>query len=139
MAIETQYKKIITSGKRKSAIARAVTTSGTGKVTINNKSYEQLQMFDRLKISEPIRIAEAVLGKIDFDSKINVHGGGEKGQVEAARIALAKAIVEFSGSEEVKKSFLEYDRNLLIADVRRKETYKPGDSKARSKRQASKR
>ncbi|KHO53687.1 MAG: 30S ribosomal protein S9 [archaeon GW2011_AR13] len=54
-------------------------------------------------------------------------------------LALAKGIVEFTKSEELTKAYLEYDRNLLVADVRRKEAYKPGDSKARSKRQASKR
>ena len=54
-----------------------------------------------------------------------------------AYTALAKAIVEFSGSEELKELYLQYDRNLLVADVRRKETYKPGDSKARAKRQKS--
>ncbi len=139
MAIETKYKKIITSGKRKRAVARAVIIGGTGKVKIHNKDYNHLQMFDKLKIQEPLKIAEHVLGKIDFNVDITVKGGGEKGQIDAARTALARAIVEFSKSQELEKSFLEYDRNLLIADVRRKEAYKPGDSKARAKRQSSKR
>ena len=43
----------------------------------------------------------------------------------------------FSKEEKLRKAFVEYDRNLLVADVRRKEAYKPGDSKARSKRQKS--
>lgn len=130
-------RKIITSGKRKTSVARAVTTEGHGKITINNKPYEILQMFDRLKIEEPVRIAKNVLGKINFDIAVNVRGGGEKGQIEAARIAISRAIVEASGSKDVEKAFLDYDRNLLVADVRRKEAYKPGDSKARSKRQTS--
>ena len=70
---------------------------------------------------------------------INVIGGGEKSQIDAARLALAKAIVEFSKSKELAKEYLNYDRNLLVADIRRKEGNKPGDSKARSKRQSSKR
>ena len=131
--------KIVTSGKRKTAIARAVIIEGSGKIKVNKQNYENLQMFDRLKIEEPLRIAKNVLGKMNFDVVINVKGGGEKGQIDAARIALAKAIVEFSQSEELTKAFLEYDRNLLVADVRRKEAYKPGDSKARKKRQSSKR
>lgn len=129
--------KIITSGKRKRAVARAVLTEGTGKVLINKKDYNHLQMFDKLKIDEPIRIAEKVLGKIAFDASINVKGGGEKGQIDAARLALAKAIVKFSNSEELTKAYLDYDRQMLVADVRRKETCKPGDSKARSRRQKS--
>jgi len=131
--------KIITSGKRKTAIARAVTIEGSGKIKINKKPYNTLNTFDRLKIEEPLRIAENILGKINFDVSINVRGGGEKSQIEASRLALARAIIEFAKNKNLEKAFLEYDRNLLVADVRRKEAYKPGDSKARRKRQSSKR
>jgi len=131
--------KIIVSGKRKTAIAKAFLTEGSGKITINKKDYENLQIFDMLKIKEPLKIAENTLGKIKFDVSITVSGGGEKGQIEAARLALAKAIVKFSKSEKLTKALSDYDRNLLVADVRRKEAYKPGDSKARKKRQSSKR
>ncbi len=132
-------KKIVTSGKRKTAIARAVLVDGSGKIDINKKDYKTLQILDMLKIEEPIRIAKNILGKINFDISINVKGGGEKSQIEAARLALAKAIIKFSNSDELTKAYLGYDRNLLVADVRRKEVYKPGDSKARKKRQSSKR
>jgi small subunit ribosomal protein S9 len=131
--------KIITSGKRKTAIARAVTIEGSGEIKINKKPYNTLNTFDRLKIEEPLRIAENILGKINFDVSINVRGGGEKSQIEASRLALARAIIEFTKNKNLEKAFLEYDRNLLVADVRRKEAYKPGDSKARRKRQSSKR
>lgn len=134
-------KKIIKSGKRKRAIARAVLEEGVGKISLNKKDYKTLGIFDKLKIEEPLRIAKHFLGKLNFNVAISIRGGGEKGQVEAARVALAKAIVSFSKSntkaKELEKAFLEYDRNLLVADVRRKEAYKPGDSKARSKRQKS--
>ncbi len=131
--------KIITSGKRKTAIARAVITEGSGKIKINKKPYNTLNTFDRLKIEEPLRIAENILGKINFDVSINVRGGGEKSQIEASRLALARAIIEFTKNKKLEEAFLDYDRNLLVADVRRKEAYKPGDSKARRKRQSSKR
>ena len=131
--------KIITSGKRKTAVARAIITEGSGKIKINKKPHKTLNMFDMLKIEEPLRIAENILGKNNFDVSINVRGGGEKGQIEASRLALARAIVAFTKSNEVEKAFIEYDRSLLVADVRRKEAYKPGDSKARRKRQSSKR
>jgi len=131
--------KIIASGKRKTAIARAILTEGSGKIRVNKKDYKNLQMFDKLKIEEPLRIAEKILGKLNFDVFINVKGGGEKGQIEAARLALARVIVKFDNNEQLVKAYLDYDKNLLIADIRRKEAYKPGDSKARKKRQSSKR
>lgn len=131
--------KIVKSGKRKTAIARAVLTKGSGKIMINKKDYKLLNFFNKLKIEEPLKITEKVLGKINFDVVISVKGGGEKGQIEAARLALARAINEFLKSEKLSEAFLIYDRNLLVADVRRKEMYKPGDSKARRKRQSSKR
>ena len=131
--------KIIASGKRKTAIARAILTKGSGKIRVNKKDYKNLQMFDKLKIEEPLRIAENILGKLNFDVLINIKGGGEKGQIEAARLALARVIVKFANNEQLVKAYSDYDKNLLIADIRRKEAYKPGDSKARKKRQSSKR
>ncbi len=130
---------IVESGKRKSAVARAVLKKkDKGRITINEKPFQNLKMFERLKIEEPLRIAEKILGKIDFGVEINVRGGGYKSQIEASRLALARAILKYSGGkEELEEAFLEYDRNLLVADVRRKEAYKPGDSKARRKRQTS--
>lgn len=129
--------KIVTSGKRKTAIARAILTEGSGKVSLNNKNYENLQLFDRLKIEEPLRIAKELLGEAKFNVNIKIKSGGEKSQIDAARLALARAIVQFTKSKELKEAYLKYDRNLLIADVRQKEPRKPGDSKARAKRQTS--
>lgn len=132
-------KKIVVSGKRKTAVARAVLEKGSGKITINKKPYQNLHFFDKLKIEEPLRIAENIIGKIDFDVEIEVKGGGKKSQLDAARLSLARAIDKFANSKKLREAFLDYDRNLLVADVRRKEAYKPGDSKARAKRQSSKR
>jgi len=137
--IETKYRKVYASGKRKAAIVKALVISGSGKVTFNGKNYETLHIFDRLKLAEPMRIAKQILGKIEFDIILNAKGGGDKGQIDAARLAMAKGIIEYSKSEELRKAFLDYDRSLLVADVRHKEAYKPGDSKARSMRQSSKR
>ena len=128
---------IITSGKRKEAVARAMIKEGTGEIKIRKKNYRLLGFFDRLRMEEPIKIYEKIIGKMNFDADISVRGGGEKSQVEAARLALAKGMVRFSGSKELSRAFLMYDRNLLVADVRRKEAYKPGDSKARKHRQTS--
>ena len=88
-------------------------------------------------IQEPIEITKTTLGNFNFDIKVSVKGGGQQSQIEAARLAIGKAIVTYTKSAELRKTFLNYDRNLLIADVRRKEAYKPNDSKARKKRQKS--
>ena len=128
-------KNITVSGKRKSAIAKATIRNGTGNVTVNKVPYEQLDFFRKLTIKEPIEIAKKVLGKFDFDIVVNVKGGGTQGQISAARLAIGKALVQLD--IKLKKIFLAYDRNLLVADVRFKETRKPNKSKARAKRQKS--
>jgi len=132
-------KRIVISGKRKTSVAKASITKGSGNISFNRKNYVDLQEFDKLRLEEPLRIAKEVLGYLDFDVKILVRGGGERSQIDAGRLALAKAIIAFTESEDLKRIYLDYDKNLLVADIRRKETYKPGDSKARSKRQSSKR
>ncbi len=135
--------KIITSGKRKTSVARAILTENNGKgllVYIKGRDNNNLQFFDKLKIEEPIKIAEQVIGKdkLNFVVNVSVKGGGEKGQIDACRLALARALVKACGkSSELEDAFTLYDRSLLVADVRRKETRKPGDSKARAKRQTS--
>ena len=125
----------VASGKRKSSIARAMIKQGTGKIKVNKVNYENLPMLRRLLIQEPLNIAKKY--GINFDIEIKVRGGGIESQMEAARLAIARAIVGFTKSEQIKRELLSYDRNLLIADTRRKETRKPGDSKARAKRQKS--
>jgi small subunit ribosomal protein S9 len=131
--------QLMVSGKRKTSIAKAKILSGTGKITINNIPYANLHDFHRLAIEEPIRIAKAILKDINYDIFVKVRGGGRESQIEAARLSIARAFVEMTKSEILKKAFLKYDKHLLIADIRRKEAYKPDDSKARAKRQSSKR
>lgn len=126
-----------TTGKRKRALAKAIIKEGTGKILINKKPYTNLPKLRRMMIQEPIELTKEALGKFNFDISIVVKGGGQASQVEASRLAIARAIIGFTKSSELKKKFVDYDRNLLIADVRRKEAYKPGDSKARRKRQKS--
>lgn len=132
-------KVMVVSGKRKSAVAKAKIREGTGKVSYNNTPYGELRMFHRLALSEPIEICRKILGDFKFDISVTSAGGGTEGQVQAARLAIAKALVKFTESAELKKAIVEYDRNMLVADTRRKEAYKPGDSKARAMRQSSKR
>jgi len=132
-------KLILSSGKRSRAKARASIKSGKGSIKINESPYENLGFLEKLEIEEVLLIAKGVLKKLDFDISVKVSGGGKNGQIEAVRMAIANAITKFSKSKELELAFFKYDRNILVADVRRKEPNKPGDSKARKKRQSSKR
>jgi len=58
-------------------------------------------------------------------------------RIEASRLSIARAILKFTKEDKLKQAFVAYDRNLLVADTRRKEAYKPDDSKARAHRQTS--
>ena len=129
--------KLVVSGKRKTAVAKATIEDGNGVVTFNKRPLTFLSDLQQLEISEPLVIANDVLGELKFDIALNVTGGGIACQVEAGRLAIAKAIVKFTKNEDVKNAFLAYDRNMLVADTRRKEACKPGDSKARAMRQTS--
>lgn len=127
---------IITSGKRKTAIAKATIREGGGRVRINKIPLEILQPeMARMVIMEPLIMAKDLANKVDID--VTVKGGGFMGQAEAARTAIARALVEWSGSEELKRVYLDYDRTLLVNDPRRKEPKKQGGRGARKRRQTS--
>lgn len=130
-------KPLHTSGKRKRAIARATLKEGTGVIRINNLLIDNYEpKVYRLKIREPMLLAGNIGDKIDI--KVIVNGGGISSQADACRLAIAKALVAFAKSERLKNDFLSYDRNMLVADVRRKETHKPNrHGKARAKTQKS--
>jgi small subunit ribosomal protein S9 len=128
----------IFSGKRKTAVAKARVKPGNGKVFYNLLPVEELGMFHRLALIEPIRIFQEQFGEdLKHDFFVKTRGGGKEAQIQAARLAIARALVEITGSDVLKKAFIKYDRNMIVQDSRWKETYKPGDSKARAKRQKS--
>ncbi len=128
---------VMTSGKRKKAIARAHIQDGKGIVRINNNLLEVIEPeLIRLRIQEPLILADKLAGKVDIDVKVT--GGGMASQADAVRLAIARAIVKFANDTGIEKAFDDYDRNLLVADVRRKEARKPNtNSKARAKKQKS--
>lgn len=129
-------KSVHTSGKRKRAIARATLSEGKGRIKVNNLQLDHYgTSLIRMKITEPLVLAEK-LGE-NLDINVKVQGGGVMAQAEAARLAIARALVEYTKSNALKQAFLNYDRHLLVADIRRKEACKPNDSKARAKRQKS--
>ncbi len=128
-------KIIHTSGKRKSAIARATLKPGKGKVRVNNTFLDNYtNTILKLKIQEPLILAGDILKEIDINVKVT--GGGINGQAEAARLAIGRALAQYD--KKLEKEFEKYDRRLIVADVRRKESRKPGrHSKARAKTQKS--
>ena len=130
-------KKIVnTSGKRKTAIARATVQKGKGLIRINKKPVELYEPeIAKWKILEPIRLAEKHIDKVNID--VNVTGGGFMSQANAVRTAIARGLVEFTADPSLKLAFLDHDRSLLVNDSRRKESKKPLGRGARKKRQKS--
>ncbi len=126
---------ITTSGKRKRAIARASLKKGKGSVSINGIPLENYTpKYAQMKIMEPIILIGENAKKIDVSIRTN--GGGVMSQADASRLALSRALVEFDESNE--EILLDYDRKLLVADVRRRESRKPNTrGNARAKRQKS--
>lgn len=117
-------------------MARATVEEGSGKVYINNRSLDVFEPeLAKLKIAEPIRLAEDVAEKVDIE--VNVSGGGYIGQADASRTAIAKGLIEWSEDKDLYKKFKEYDETLVKSDSRRKEPKKPSGRGARRKRQKS--
>ncbi len=130
-------KKVIhTSGKRKTAIARGRFRTGKGRVRINKSPVE---LYDpelaRLKIKEPLTLAGDLLNDVDID--VRVVGGGVMGQAEAARMVIAKGLVQWTSDMELKEKYNQYDRTMLVGDPRRSEPKKYGGPGARARKQKS--
>jgi small subunit ribosomal protein S9 len=130
-------KIIISSGKRKTAIARATIKSGRGRVWINGIPLEIYPIeMARLKMMEPLLLAgDNVWGSVDI--KVTVKGGGVMAQAEAVRTAIARGLVAFTGSELLRKLYKEYSRPMLAADPRQTEPEKWMRYSARRWRQKS--
>jgi len=130
-------KKVInTSGKRKTAVARATVQKGKGLIRINKIPLELHEPeIARWKILEPVNLARNSINTVNVE--VNVKGGGFMSQANAIRTAIARGIIEYTGDQNLKNTFLEYDRSLLVNDPRRKETKKPLGRGARKKRQKS--
>ena len=125
-----------TSGKKKTAIARATVRDGEGRVRINSKPVELIEPeIARLKMLEPFRIVQSVRDDVDVD--VQVSGGGFSGQADAIRTAIARGLVEHTGDAELRDAYMEFDRSLLVNDVRQRESKKWGGPGARARYQKS--
>jgi small subunit ribosomal protein S9 len=133
-------KIIQTTGKRKKAVARAIIRKGSGVVRINSRLLDNIQPeYVRMRIKEPLLLAGELSKQVDIS--VNVKGGGVWGQADASRTAIGNALVKWSGSDDIRNVFVDYDRSILISDARRTEPHKPSRSSAgpRRKKQQSKR
>lgn len=129
-------KVVVSTGKRKTSMARAVGYAGNGKVIINDIPLELVTPeMARLKIYEPIRlVGPEVSDRVDI--YVKVEGGGVMGQAEATRVVVSNVLSSFGG-EGIRKQLNEYDRRLLVSDARRTEPKKFGGHSARRRKQKS--
>ncbi|MFB0543339.1 MAG: 30S ribosomal protein S9 [Candidatus Bathyarchaeia archaeon] len=125
------------SAKRKTSVARVTVREGKGRIRVNNKPLELLKPdLAREKIVEPLLLAGDDIRK-QVDVKVDVRGGGFMSQAEAVRMAIARALVNWTRSKNLREALLSYDRNMLAGDPRRKESKKFGGKGARKRRQKS--
>jgi small subunit ribosomal protein S9 len=130
-------KVIVVSGKRKTAVSRAVIKPGIGRVYVNKTPVEIFEpKIAREKMMEPLLEAgHDVRKQLDIDVKVS--GGGYMGQAEAARMAIANAILKWTKSAHLRTVFAEYDRTMIAGDTRKKEPKKFGGPGARARDQKS--
>jgi small subunit ribosomal protein S9 len=121
-------------GRRKEAVTRVFISRGEGKITINGKDYKQYfpLVYLQNQVESPMKVAE-VADK--FDVVINATGGGIKGQAEAAKLGIARALLEVNAEYRPGLKAA----GLLKRDPRGVERKKPGRKKARRSYQFSKR
>lgn len=121
-------------GRRKAAVARIFVSEGSGKIVINKREFENYFPSPILQfvVKQPLNTLDAV---DKYDIQINLKGGGYKGQSEAARLAIARALVKINPDD---KSALRAE-GFMTRDPRVVERKKPGQPGARKKFQFSKR
>lgn len=122
-------------GRRKAAVARVYVVAGTGKLTINDRTLEEYFAEDSLRyvVNQPVSVTKT---EGQFDIKVTVAGGGIKGQAEAIRLGISRALCEID--KEAYRSTLKA-AGFLTRDAREVERKKPGQPGARRRFQFSKR
>ena len=122
------------TGRRKTAIARVFMREGSGKITVNKRDLSEYFTTSTLQytVKQPLEITQT---SDKFDLNVNLDGGVYKGQAEALRMAIARALVKLN--PEFRKALK--DKGLLTRDSRMVERKKPGQPGARKRFQFSKR
>ncbi|HZH71034.1 MAG TPA: 30S ribosomal protein S9 [Mariniphaga sp.] len=123
-----------TIGRRKTAVARIYVNEGKGNITVNKRDFKEYFPTTTLQyiVTQPLNIAEAIE---KYDIKVNLDGGGIKGQAEALRLAISRALMKID--PEIRKELKPV--GLVTRDPREVERKKPGRPKARKRFQFSKR
>ena len=126
-------KSILRSGKRRTAIARAIISAGSGRVLINGKPIEIIEPeIVRMKLQEPLFFLDSKT-RDSVDIKVKIKGGGFIGQTEAARTAIARVLLSWTESEQLREKYNQYDRHMVVGDPRRREPKHFGGPGARAK------
>jgi small subunit ribosomal protein S9 len=135
--IMASKKVLVVSGKRKTAVARAIVKPGAGRIRINRTPVEIYEPeIAREKIMEPLlQAGDEAWKQLDMDIKTS--GGGYMGQAEAVRVTVANALLKWTKSSHLRTVFIEYDRTMIVGDSRSKEPKKFGGAGARAKEQKS--
>ncbi len=128
-------KQINALGRRKSAVARVYLAEGKGNITINGRTVEDYFAEESLRyiVNQPFAVTKT---EGQFDIKVNVVGGGTKGQAEAIRLGISRALSDLD--REAYRSALKAE-GFLTRDAREVERKKPGQPSARARFQFSKR
>jgi len=127
---------VVTTGKRKTSLAKATIKNGSGRVRINGQPLEILQPdVAKMRIMEPLIIFGE--GWKRYDIKVRVRGGGFMSQADAIRMAIATGLINMSQNFEARSKMVEHDRTMLVGDPRRTEPKKFGGPSARSRYQKS--
>lgn len=135
-SVSDKKKLALETGKRKTAIARAIIRPGKGRVYVNDQNLDYLAPeVARMKILEPLIIAGDRAKQVDI--RVNAEGGGVMGQAEASRIAIARGLAGWTKSSELRKSFMAFDRVMIAGDQRLTEPKKFGGPSARRRKQKS--
>ncbi len=125
---------IKSTGRRKAAIARINVSEGKGQIIVNKRDYKEYFPTKQLQyvIQQPLNLLEV---NEKFDIKVNLYGGGIKGQAEALRLAISRALVKINPENKPALK----TNGFLTRDPRTVERKKPGRPKARKRFQFSKR
>jgi len=132
--------EIVSTGKRKTSVARATIKDGKGRIRINSFLLETYNpKIAREIIKEPLMLASDYIDLNKIDISVNVRGSGIIGRTDAIRSAIARGLVEYTKNESLLKRYIEYDRTMIACDPRQTEEHKPSQSNKgpRHKRQKS--
>jgi small subunit ribosomal protein S9 len=132
----SKVRVVVSTGKRKTSLAKATIKEGSGRIRINGRPLEiQQPELARMRIMEPLILFGE--GWKRYDIRVRTRGGGFMSQADAIRMAIATGLIQMSQDFEARSKMIEHDRTMLVGDPRRTEPKKFGGPSARSRYQKS--